>query len=231
MTVAYIGLGSNIGARSVHIAQALGILRDRFGFTVLRTSRLYETQPVDVNEANPSKFLNGVAKVRVNNGLGVGSLLEALKETEAALGRTRGERNASRCIDLDILLYCEGDGIHQDVVRDVSVPHARMHQRRFVLQPLCDVVSDDAMHPIFNTTYKTLLEQLACDDEGAVVPVMPFPLGGGDREIVWKHGEMTRIMGILNCTPDSFSGDGVLRVQSMRRYVLHGNADGRGGYN
>src|SRR5690606_33857273 len=110
---------------------------------VTAISPVYETEPVGY--ADQGDFLNCVA--RVTTDLMPLALLDALEHVEAALGKATPFRNGPRTIDLDLLLY--GDEVI-DTPR-LQVPHPRMHQRRFVLQPLVDI-APDAVHPALGMT-------------------------------------------------------------------------------
>jgi 2-amino-4-hydroxy-6-hydroxymethyldihydropteridine diphosphokinase len=123
---AYIGLGSNLGDREATIASALAALPG-----VVAVSRLRETAPVGV--VDQPRFLNGVA--RLETALAPRELLDALLAVERSLGRERHERWGPRTIDLDLLLY------GNEVVDEpgLTVPHPRLHERRFVLEPLAEL--------------------------------------------------------------------------------------------
>ncbi|OAA54829.1 folic acid synthesis protein [Niveomyces insectorum RCEF 264] len=124
---AYIALGSNLGDRIGWIEQACNEM-DRRGIRVRRTSSLWETDPMYVLDQD--KFVNGVAEVATD--LPPLALLDQLQDIERTLGRQKLVDKGPRNIDLDILLY--GD----QVVRHprLTVPHAGMAEREFVLRPL-----------------------------------------------------------------------------------------------
>jgi 2-amino-4-hydroxy-6-hydroxymethyldihydropteridine diphosphokinase len=146
---AYVGMGSNLGDRAGNLLLGLrGMLSA--DLRVLRLSFVYETEPVGVSDVQPV-YLNAVAE------LGPPlpppeELLARLLKIEHALGRRRTHVNAARTLDLDLLLY--------DVARVISprltLPHPRMHLRRFVLTPLCELAAD-ARHPVLNKTCAELL--------------------------------------------------------------------------
>src|SRR5215468_2897032 len=134
-TVAYIALGSNLGDRERHVDAGLAALRALRGVRDVVVSRVYETDPVGPGDQRP--YLNAVARVRT--GLAPRVLLEELLAIERREGRERGGvRNAPRTLDLDLLLYGES------VIREpgLVVPHPRMADRPFVLEPLCDLAPD-----------------------------------------------------------------------------------------
>jgi 2-amino-4-hydroxy-6-hydroxymethyldihydropteridine diphosphokinase len=131
VTTAYVGLGANVGPREVTLLRAVDLLGGADGVAVLAVSRLRETEPVGVVEQPP--FLNGAVKVETH--LSARMLLDLLLETERSLGRVRGERWGPRTVDLDLLVYgderIDEPGLH--------VPHPRLHERRFALEPLADL--------------------------------------------------------------------------------------------
>ncbi|HET9506749.1 MAG TPA: 2-amino-4-hydroxy-6-hydroxymethyldihydropteridine diphosphokinase, partial [Gaiellaceae bacterium] len=124
--VAYVGLGSNLGEREATIRAAVAALPG-----VAEVSELRETEPVGVTE-QPA-FLNGAA--RLETELSPRELLDALLEIERGLGRERRVRWGPRTIDLDLLLYGE-ERIDEP---GLTVPHPRLHERRFALEPLADL--------------------------------------------------------------------------------------------
>ena len=131
MAEVYLGLGSNLGDRGAALRTALAALPAATGGQVRRVSRLYETAPWGVTDQPP--FLNAVAVLETP--LAPAALLAALKELEAAAGRTAGPRWGPRPLDLDILLY--GALTLDDPA--LTIPHPRLLVRRFVLAPLADV--------------------------------------------------------------------------------------------
>lgn len=126
MTVAYVGVGSNLGDREATIRAAIDALPG-----VIAVSQLRETDPVGVTD-QPA-FLNGA--VALETELSPRELLDRLLAVERELGRERRERWGPRTIDLDLLLY--GDEAIDEA--GLTVPHPRLHERRFVLEPLADI--------------------------------------------------------------------------------------------
>ena len=129
MTRAYVGVGANLGDREATIRAALDALPG-----VVAVSALRETDPVGV--VDQPLFLNGAAALETE--LAARELLETLLAVERELGRERGERWGPRTIDLDLLLY--GDGTIDEP--GLTVPHPRLHERRFALEPLLDLDSE-----------------------------------------------------------------------------------------
>ena len=126
MTLAYVGLGANLGDRERTILAAVAALPG-----VVAVSRLRETEPVGVTD-QPA-FLNGAAALETE--LSARELLETLLEIERRLGRERRERWGPRTIDLDLLLY----GAESVDEPGLTVPHAHLHERRFALEPLAEL--------------------------------------------------------------------------------------------
>jgi 2-amino-4-hydroxy-6-hydroxymethyldihydropteridine diphosphokinase len=129
---AYVGLGANLGDRQATIRRAIELVGAAAGVEVVGVSSLRETDPVGFEDQ--PRFLNGV--LAVETSLRPRELLDLLLEVERALGRTRtGPRFGPRTIDLDLLLY----GAEQLDEPGLTVPHPRLHERRFVLEPLAEL--------------------------------------------------------------------------------------------
>jgi 2-amino-4-hydroxy-6-hydroxymethyldihydropteridine diphosphokinase len=130
LTRAYVGLGANLGDREATIRRAVELLGAEPGVEVVAVSTLRETDPVGY--ADQPRFLNGAAAVVTR--LSAPELLERLLAVERELGRVRGEgpRYGPRAIDLDLLLF--GDEVVEEP--GLSVPHPRLAERSFVLEPL-----------------------------------------------------------------------------------------------
>jgi 2-amino-4-hydroxy-6-hydroxymethyldihydropteridine diphosphokinase len=132
MPVAYVGLGANLGPREETLRRAVELMRRVAGVEVVAVSELRETEPVGV--VDQPLFMNGAAAVETT--LTPRELLDALLRIEHELGRVRGdERWAPRTLDLDLLLY--GD-VRVDEP-GLCVPHPRLHERRFALEPLAEL--------------------------------------------------------------------------------------------
>ena len=166
-TIAFLSLGSNQGDRRLLLQQATDRIRASIG-SVVCSSRWYETEPwgsFDTGEVNP--FLN--IAVGVSTGLTPRALLAAVNAIEHDLGRRRNpavqsDNNrvySSRPIDIDIILY--GSAVVD--TPELTIPHPRMHLRRFVLQPLCDI-APETVHPLLKQTIQQLL--LQCPDSSSL---------------------------------------------------------------
>jgi 2-amino-4-hydroxy-6-hydroxymethyldihydropteridine diphosphokinase len=132
VTRAYVGLGANLGDRSAMLRTAVEKLRREPGIAVIAVSTVRETEPVGL--LGQPRFLN--AAVAVDTELSARELLDRLLGIERRLGRTReGPRFGPRTIDLDLLLY----GAERLQEPDLEVPHPRLHERLFALEPLFEL--------------------------------------------------------------------------------------------
>jgi len=165
---AYVGLGSNLGDREAHLTAATAALSARPDICVASVSKVYETAPVGPPPQGP--YLNAVVRLRTR--LTPRELLAVLLEIEAAEGRRReAERWRARTLDLDLLFY----GSLEIDEPGLRVPHPRLHERAFVLEPLRDV-APDLVHPRLGKTVEELARNVR--DRGAVVA---FRLSPGAR--------------------------------------------------
>jgi len=146
-----LALGSNLGDREAHLQRALVSLRAR-GVEALARSATYETEPVGGPPQDP--YLNLVALVRTARD--PDALLRAALEVEAEAGRVRTVRDAPRTLDVDVLFH--GETVSR--APSLTLPHPRLHERRFVLVPLVDV-APDWRHPILGYSARELLARLA----------------------------------------------------------------------
>jgi len=156
-TKAYVSLGSNLGDRAGNLLLAVrGMLEA--SLCVCRLSSIYETEPV--SEIEQPAFLNMVAEV--GNPLPPPEQVMArLLRIEYSLGRTREVPDGPRTIDLDLLLY----GETQSQTQFLMLPHPRLAERRFVLEPLAEI-APRLVHPIVKLTVAELLEKV--EDKSAV---------------------------------------------------------------
>lgn len=155
---AYVGLGSNLGDRAGNLLLGVrGMLSA--SLRVARLSSIYETEPVGVVDEQPA-YLNVVAELCAPLP-SPEELLARLLKIEYALGRRRTHPNAARTLDLDLLLY--GDTRRETQL--LTLPHPRLHLRRFVLSPLCELASD-VRHPVLQKSFAELLAET--DDQSIV---------------------------------------------------------------
>jgi 2-amino-4-hydroxy-6-hydroxymethyldihydropteridine diphosphokinase len=132
VTRAYVGLGANLGDREATLRRAVELLAGVEGVEVVAVSELRETEPVGV--VDQPAFLNGA--VAVETSLSPRELLDSLLRVELQLGRVRdGTRWGPRTVDLDLLVY--GDEVVDEP--GLRVPHPRLHERRFALEPLAEL--------------------------------------------------------------------------------------------
>lgn len=148
---AYVGLGSNMGDRAGNLLLAVRGMMNA-GLRVSCLSSLYETEAVDVTD-QPA-FLNMVAQLSIERLPTPEQIMARLLRIEYALGRRRDRPKGPRIIDLDLLLY----GNEKRTTEFLTLPHPRLHLRRFVLTPLAEL-APECMHPILNQTIARLLAQ------------------------------------------------------------------------
>ncbi|WP_422106046.1 2-amino-4-hydroxy-6-hydroxymethyldihydropteridine diphosphokinase [Winogradskyella sp.] len=156
----YIALGSNKGHKLQYLQSAIDAIFKRVG-VIHKISKVYKTPALGFEGDD---FFN--ACIKIDTALKPKKLLKALKHIEADLGRVPKKTDSyeSREIDLDILFY--DDEVFSD--KHLVIPHPKLHQRRFVLQPLQDIAKD-LKHPILNQLVHDLLQ--ACDDDSEIEPI------------------------------------------------------------
>ena len=150
MSTAYIGIGSNIGNREENCRKAIKLLKEN-GIAVKKESSMHDTEPWGVKDQ--PKFINMAIEIETNKK--PEDLLGILKNIENQMGRTESVKWGRRVIDLDILLY-------DDLIVEtphLEIPHPFMHEREFVLKPLCEI-APDKKHPVTGKTIKEMLEGL-----------------------------------------------------------------------
>jgi len=152
VTRAYVALGSNLGDREATLRAALEALAAEPGIDVVAVSRFYDTEPVGY--VDQPRFLNGAAALETE--LPARELLERLLAVELRFGRSRDDvpSQGPRTLDLDLLLYGDAE-IDEPGLR---VPHPRLHERRFVLEPLTDL--DPALEVPGNGQVQEILARL-----------------------------------------------------------------------
>ena len=154
----YLSLGSNLGDRTANLAQAVERLRT-MGGGVIAQSSLYETEPMEVESAQPW-YVN--CALAMNTELEPEEFLRRVLALEQAMGRHRCGYKAPRSIDIDIIFFAD-EIIHTS---DLIVPHPAMQYRRFVLEPLAEI-APEVRHPILDQTVRQLLDNLP-KEAGAV---------------------------------------------------------------
>jgi len=147
MPLVYVSIGSNLGDRASYLQFAKRELLAIAGLTDLQCSPIYETEPV---AAEGGPFLNAVWSFKTD--LSSQDLLKKTQKIEAQANRQRNKPNEARTLDLDILFY--GD----QVIREpgMIIPHPRLHERAFVLEPMVKL-DPDFVHPVLKKTVKELL--------------------------------------------------------------------------
>src|ERR1700730_5658307 len=181
---AYIGLGSNVGDRVANLGEATERIKT-LGIEVVRQSSIYETEPVGFTDQ--PWFLNQVIEAMVSvqpNAAQAGAFLAELLDIEREMGRKRTIANGPRLIDIDLLLFDDlivshsNDPASSNSV-DMFLPPRRIQERRFVLEPLCEI-APDLVHPILKRTNRAILASLK---DQSVVRLFKKNTVTGDRQV------------------------------------------------
>ena len=146
MKTVFLGLGSNLGDRAKNLSEARQRLQP------VRASSIYETEPRDV--PNQPWFLNQV--IEIETDLLPRRLLSRIQKIEREMGRKRIVAKGPRLIDIDILFFAEA-AVHTP---DLEIPHPRIAERRFVLEPLAEL-APDFRHPATRETIREMLTRVA----------------------------------------------------------------------
>jgi 2-amino-4-hydroxy-6-hydroxymethyldihydropteridine diphosphokinase len=158
MSNVFLGIGTNLGDREKNLREAVEKIEEHIG-KLLGSSSVYETAPWGFDSEND--FLN--MAVSVETSLTPAEIIKKIAVIESIMGREKTQdRYSSRIIDIDILLY-------DDLViteKGLKIPHRLMHERKFVLAPLCEL-APDMIHPLLKKSMSVLLEE--CRDRSKIV--------------------------------------------------------------
>ncbi|KAK7418517.1 trifunctional dihydropteroate synthetase [Neonectria punicea] len=206
---AYIALGSNLGERVAEIERACNEM-DRRGIKVRRTSSLWETEPMYVKDQD--RFVNGACEVETE--LEPLALLDELQAIERKMGRKKLIDKGPRNIDLDILLYGDEKVSHERL----TVPHAAVLEREFVLRPLAELMPAKSLDP--SKPWKLIQDYLNELPPGEPMSSMTPMSPTSSPLTALASNRKTHVMGILNVTPNSFSDGGVHAAENLAETIL-----------
>ena len=156
-TIAYIGIGSNLGTPGKNCIEAIEKISRTKDIKIISRSSFYQTEPI--GEVQQDWFVNSAIKIKTS--LSPTHLLSALLNIESVMGRTREEKWGPRLIDLDLLF--NGNLILGK--KDLTLPHPEIQKRKFVLIPMSEI-AESLVHPTLKKTIKTLLQE---SSDGTVV--------------------------------------------------------------
>ena len=162
-TIAYIGIGSNLGDKLFNCRYSIDKINQLPGCHVSAVSAIFKTEPVGVT--GQPWYANCVVELSTTQA--PSQLLKGLINIESAMGRTRKKRWEVRIIDLDILLF------GQEIIEsnNLIIPHPLLRKRRFVLEPLYQL-APDLVHPVLKLTIRELLNKLPIPPYGGTVEVL-----------------------------------------------------------
>ncbi|CCK70728.1 trifunctional dihydropteroate synthetase/dihydrohydroxymethylpterin pyrophosphokinase/dihydroneopterin aldolase FOL1 KNAG_0F00590 [Huiozyma naganishii CBS 8797] len=234
---AYLAFGSNIGDRLNFITTAFSLLQANPKVRLVNSSSLFESEPMYFKDQQP--FMNGC--VEIETTLDPQALLAFCKKIEyEEIKRVKHFDNGPRSIDLDIIMYSNSDGEHVLVNdQNLVIPHPRMLERTFVLEPLCELIAPEMLHPITAEPITHYLSQIyeMDNDENNLWKLIPLPSLQNESHRFLKFKTVTKfdpvhtsvthrrtvsptyVMGIFNTTPDSFSDGGVF-YQNSKEQIL-----------
>jgi 2-amino-4-hydroxy-6-hydroxymethyldihydropteridine diphosphokinase len=153
---AYVGVGSNLGDRKRILDEAQDYIYQIRGISVECTASIYESEPI--GGPPQGRYLNTVWKVKTC--FEPHELLVVLQETEKQFKRDRFEQNGPRTLDLDLLFF----GTRVINTEHLIVPHPRLHERWFVVRPMCDIRAD-FVHPVLKKRMQDLLNEIYAHTE------------------------------------------------------------------
>jgi 2-amino-4-hydroxy-6-hydroxymethyldihydropteridine diphosphokinase len=158
--IAYLSVGSNLGDKLENCRSGIAAMTRSANIRLIDQSPIYRTEPVDYRDQD--WFVNYAVKIETD--LDPISLLNILKSIEQKAGRVpHAVRFGPRVLDLDIIFY---DDVVQNDSR-LTIPHPRMHKRRFVLKPICDI-DPDINHPVLQQSMRYLLKNIAPEGQGII---------------------------------------------------------------
>ena len=157
LTIVYVGLGSNLGDRAGNLLMAVRGLMEA-SFVVCKLSAIYETEPLEIE--SDTDFLNMVAEIHVTN-ISATQMMARLLRIEYLLGRGDKSVKKPRTVDLDILFF----GDQKMNSEFLTLPHPRLHLRKFVLFPLAEI-APNFVHPTLNAEIADILA--GCEDSSEV---------------------------------------------------------------
>ena len=198
LELVYLGVGSNLGDRLAHFRAARTLLIDCEKFREMTWSGIFETRPMGGPQGQ-GNYLNAVVRARTE--LGPRDVLAHCQSIERELGRSQGERWGPRVIDLDLLLYGERVIERPGLI----VPHPRLHQRRFVLEPLAEL-APSLIHPRLSLDVKTMLGELP-HDKGVIRVASAETAPASDNKANWGERDGTEQSGVEGCGRNSVLPD------------------------